>query len=81
MKISSFVPGLAGGKGWMALAAVFLGKKKWWLIIIYTLIFCGIDFLSTGIQQYIKGIPSSLIISLPYLTILLLIAVNKFQVK
>lgn len=77
LKISSFVPGLAGGKGWMALAAVFLGKKKWWQIIIYILIFCCLDFLSSGIQNFIH-LPSSVILALPYLAILLLISVKKF---
>lgn len=78
MKISSFVPGLSGGKGWMALAAVFLGKKKWWQIILYIMIFCAIDYLSSGLLSSIKEIPSSVIISLPYLVILLLISVKKF---
>lgn len=77
MRISSFVPNISGGKGWMALAAVFLGKKKWWQIIIFVLLFCGIDFFSAGLQNIIKAVPSSVIISLPYLFILLLIAIRK----
>lgn len=77
MKISSFVPGLAGGKGWMALAAVFLGKKKWWKIIIYIIIFCVIDYLSAGLLSSIKQIPSSVILALPYIAILLFISIKK----
>lgn len=77
LRVSAFVPGISGGKGWMALAAVFLGKKKWWQIIIFVIIFCGIDFISAGIQNYISAIPSSVILALPYIVILLLISIKK----
>lgn len=78
MNISAFVPGNSGGKGWMALAAVFLGKKKWWKIILFVLIFCLVDFLSADLQKNFQAIPSSLLIALPYIIILTLISLKKF---
>ena len=73
MRLSSFVPNISSGRGWMALAAVFLGKKKPLRIVAAVLIFCLADIFSANIQNYITGIPSSLLISLPYLVSLLLI--------
>ena len=76
MRISSFVPNLASGKGWLALAAVFMGKRKLPLIALYALIFCAVDFAAVYIQNFIPGIPSSLILSLPYIVSLCLILVR-----
>ena len=73
IRLSSFVPNISSGRGWMALAAVFLGRKKPVRIIISVLIFCLADLLSANIQNYIPGIPNSFLISLPYLVSLILI--------
>ena len=73
MRLSSYVPNIASGRGWMALAAVFLGKKKPLRIVAAVIIFCLADIFSANIQNYISGIPSSFLISLPYLVSLLLI--------
>ena len=73
MRLSSFVPNISSGRGWMALAAVFLGKKKPLRIVAAVLIFCLADIFSANIQNYIQGLPSSFLISLPYLVSLLLI--------
>ncbi len=76
MRLSSFVPNISSGRGWMALAAVFLGKKKPLRIIAAVLIFCLADIFSANIQNYFSGIPSSFLLSLPYLVSLLLILVK-----
>ena len=73
IRLSSFVPNISSGRGWMALAAVFLGKKKPLRIVAAVLIFCFADLLAANIQNYIPGIPSSFLISLPYLVSLILI--------
>lgn len=72
MRISSFVPNISAGRGWMALAAVYLGKKKLWKIVLFALIFCGADYFGANIQNFIPGIPSAILIALPYLTVFLL---------
>ena len=77
MKISSFVPNLASGKGWLALAAVFMGRRKLWKIAVYILIFCAIDYASVYIQNIIPSIPSSVVLSLPYIVTLGLIVIAK----
>ena len=76
MRLSSFVPNISSGRGWMALAAVFLGKKKPLRIVAAVIIFCLADIFAANIQNYIQGIPSSFLISLPYLVSLLLILVK-----
>lgn len=72
IRVSSFVPNISSGRGWMALAAVYLGKKKLWKIILFVLIFCAADFLAANLQNYFPQIPSAVLIALPYLTVLLL---------
>lgn len=73
MRLSSFVPGISSGRGWMAIAAVFLGRKRPSRIIICVFIFCLADLFAATIQNYIPNIPSSLLLSLPYIVSLLLI--------
>ena len=67
MKISSFVPNIASGKGWMALAAVYLGKGKIMRMVIFILLFCAGDFFAATIQNYIPAIPTSILLSFPYI--------------
>ena len=76
MRLSSFVPNISSGRGWMALAAVFLGKKNPLRIVAAVLIFCLADIFAANLQNYIPGIPSSVLISLPYLVSLLLILIK-----
>ena len=73
MRLNSYVPNISSGRGWMALAAVFLGKKKPLRIVAAVLIFCLADIFSANLQNYFPALPSSLLISLPYLVSLLLI--------
>ena len=76
MRISSFVPNLASGKGWLALAAVFMGKRRLPLIALYAIIFCAVDFGAVYIQSFIPNIPSSVVLSLPYIVSLALVLFN-----
>lgn len=77
IKVKSFVPNISSGRGWMALAAVFLGKKKGWKISLAVLIFCAADYFSSHIQNYIPGIPSSVLLALPYFVMLAIILVDR----
>lgn len=72
-RISSFVPNICSGRGWMALAAVFLGKKKPLRIVIAVLIFCAADVFSANIQNFFQGVPNSILLSFPYLVALIFI--------
>jgi len=73
MRISSFVPNIASGRGWMALAAVFLGKKKPLRILICVIIFSCADIFAANIQNFLPTIPTSVLMSFPYLLVLALI--------
>jgi len=77
MRISSYVPNLASSKGWMALAAVYLGKKKIVKMVIFLLIFCLADFFAANIQNYIPAIPSSLLLAFPYFIVILITTLDK----
>lgn len=72
-RISSFVPNISSGRGWMALAAVYIGKEKPWKIILAVIIFCAVDILASNLQNFIPSIPSSILLALPYLIMLLMI--------
>lgn len=73
-RLSSFVPNISSGRGWMALAAVFLGRKNPIRIVICVLVFCFADNLAASVQNIFEAIPSSVIISLPYIVALLMIS-------
>ena len=77
VRISSFVPNLASGKGWLALAAVFMGKRRLPRIALYSLIFCAVDFVAVYVQNFIPGIPSSVVLALPYIVTLGLVVIRK----
>lgn len=77
IRICSFVPNLASGKGWLALAAVFMGKRKLPLIALYALIFCALDFGAGYLPGLIPAMPSSLVLSLPYIVTLGLVLIRK----
>ena len=77
LRISSFVPNLASGKGWLALAAVFMGKRRLPHIALYSLIFCAVDFAAVYVQNFIPGIPSSVVLALPYIVTLGLVVIRK----
>lgn len=70
LKVSSFVPNISSGRGWIALAVVFLGRKKSIGIILAVLVFAGAEFLSNNLQG--SSVPSGLLIALPYAAALLL---------
>ena len=76
-RINSFVPNISSGRGWMALCAVFMGKKKPFKIIIAVLIFCFADFFAANIQNILPQLPSSVYISFPYLLIFIFVLCNR----
>lgn len=76
LRISSFVPNISSGRGWMALAAVYLGKKKPWRIILSVVIFCATDYFAANIQNYIPQLPSAVLLALPYIICIILITFN-----
>ncbi len=76
-RLSSYVPGMASGRGWTALAAVFLGKKHPAIVVVAVAVFALAEYAGSNIQniQMFKDIPSSILLSLPYLISLILIII------
>lgn len=77
IRLSSFVPGMSGGRGWTALAAVFLGRKHPSLAVVAAAVFAVSEYCSSNIQniEVFSEIPSSILLALPYLVSLLLILI------
>lgn len=66
--VSAFVPGMSAGRGWIALAAIFLGGLRP-LGIFASCILFGALFALSNLTQTILGIPgytSELILAIPY---------------
>jgi len=76
LRVSSFVPNISSGRGWMALAAVYLGRKNPIKIITAVVIFCGADLFSANIQNYTQAIPNYVLLALPYLVCLLMVMLD-----
>jgi len=77
IRLSSFVPGMSGGRGWTALAAVFLGRKHPSLAVVAAGVFAVSEYCSSNIQNIaiFANIPSSILLALPYLVSLILILI------
>ena len=74
-EISSFVPNIAGGRGWIALVLVFLGRKKPLYIATAALFFAAAECFASYLPNALPNIPPALLISLPYLAALAVISV------
>lgn len=70
LRLGAFVPNISAGRGWTALAAVFLGNKKPLLCVGAVLTFAGADYLA-NILQGTGAVPATLILGLPYALALL----------
>lgn len=79
MRISSFVPNISSGRGWMALAAIFLGRKRPVRMIIAVLVFCAADYFGVHIQNIFPMLPTSIILSLPYMVALLITLIPEIK--
>jgi len=77
LRLSSYVPNIASGRGWTALAAVFLGRKNPVVIIIAVLVFSVAEYASSYLQNisWFANVSSSFLLSLPYIASLLLILI------
>jgi len=72
-RLSAFVPNIASGRGWIALSAVFIGRKKGWGTVIVLVLFALVDYATTAIQgTNIGNLSPTIFLSLPYIAALLL---------
>ncbi len=59
--------GMVGGRGWIALMLVILGRWLPWLVIAGALLFAYVEALQFRLALATKAIPSQLLLALPYL--------------
>ena len=69
LRLSSFVPNISSGRGWVALAAVFLGRRNVFGIIASSLLFTAAGYAADVIQTAagFSFIPPSILPALPYI--------------
>ncbi|MDR0322081.1 MAG: ABC transporter permease [Treponema sp.] len=74
LNLGAYVPGMSAGKGWIALAVIFLGMKKPLGILAAAFIFA----LAESFSNYAQGLwslPSDFILAFPYVCTLIAIVV------
>jgi len=81
LNLGAFVPGMSAGKGWIALAVIFLGAKKPFGILIAAFIFAFTESFS-NYAQGILNIPADFILAFPYVcTLMAMIIVSVVERK
>jgi len=81
LNLGAFVPGMSAGKGWIALAVIFLGLRKPIGVLAAAFVFA----LAESFSNYAQGlwnIPADFILAFPYVcTLAAMIAVSVFERK
>ena len=70
LRLGAFVPNLSAGRGWTALAAVYLGYRNPLLCVLAVFVFSAAEYI-TNIMQGTGHLPGTLILGLPYALALL----------
>ncbi|MCQ2580080.1 MAG: ABC transporter permease [Treponemataceae bacterium] len=71
IRLQSFVPNMSAGRGWIALAAVFLGCKKSFGVVAAALLFAVAEYASNRLQGT-YALQPSFMLTVPYIVALLL---------
>jgi simple sugar transport system permease protein len=75
MELRAYTPNLSGGRGWLALVIVFLGRKTSIGVLISSIIFSITLMLSNSSQKTI--IPGEIILAIPYIITLLALIISR----
>jgi len=70
LNLGAFVPGMSAGKGWIALAVIFLGGRKPIGVLAAAFLFSLAELLS-NYAQGIMSIPADFLLAFPYFTTLI----------
>ena len=76
-RVGVYAPGGIAGRGWIALAAVYLGFRKVWGVVIAAIVFSFAERLGFGIQS-LGGLSTTALLGLPSALALLLYFVSMF---
>jgi simple sugar transport system permease protein len=74
VQLNMFVEGMTGGRGFIALAVVIVGKWTPWRLVLVALLFGMLDALALRAQALAIGLPYHLLLALPYIVTLLVYA-------
>jgi len=81
LNLGAFVPGMSAGKGWIALAVIFLGVKKPAGLLAAAFVFALAECFSNYAQGF-WNIPAGFILAFPYIcTLIAMIAVSVVPYK
>ena len=66
LDLGAYVPNMSAGRGWIALVAIYLGRRHPFGVAAACLAFAGAEYASYRIQGFIE-IPKTLVLAFPYL--------------
>jgi len=75
-RVGSYTPGGIAGRGWISLAAVYLGFRNAWGVFLAGMVFALAEMAGQSIQS-ISGIPSTVLLGLPNALALLLYIISQ----
>lgn len=75
LRLSSFVPNVSAGRGWIALAAVFLGRRTMAGTILAAITFTAAEYAVNSISAGGSVISPTMLLAIPYLAALLLFTI------
>ena len=64
-RVGSYSPGGIAGRGWIALAAVYLGFRKVWGVVIAAFVFSFAERIGYSVQSF-GSLPATALLGLPY---------------
>jgi len=79
-RVGAYAPGGIAGRGWIALAAVYLGFRKVWGVIAAAIIFSLSERLGYGAQA-IGALPTTVLLGLPSAMALLLYSLSLIFIR
>jgi simple sugar transport system permease protein len=70
-RVGAYAPSGIAGRGWIALAAVYLGFRKPWGVVLAAIVFSFAERLGYGVQSF-GTLPATALLGLPSTLALLL---------
>jgi simple sugar transport system permease protein len=80
LNLGVYVPGMSAGKGWIALAVIFLGVKKPFGILLAAFVFALAESFSNYAQGFLN-IPAYFILTFPYVCTLIAMIIVSITTK
>jgi simple sugar transport system permease protein len=75
LNLSAYVPNIVSGRGWIALVAIYLGRRKPSAIFLACFVFAAADSFSNYAQGF-WALPSDFILAIPYIVTLVALIVG-----